>query len=212
MKSLFFASAILVAGIALQNNAALAASSERSVAAPKAFYEFCNKHPNQCQVSGKVGPAMPMDRGRWKQLRSVNRQVNRSVREVTDKASWGKADVWSIVSPGQSGDCEDFALTKRKQLIAMGWSSSVLLVSVVRTRRGEGHAVLTVRTSDGYLVLDNKTPFIRKARSTGYRFFTMQSPDNPRSWIRVPLKGPALKTVAAKAKMRRQNNRTAMLR
>ena len=54
------------------------------------------------------------------------------------------------------GDCEDYVLLKRKMLIDAGWPREALLITVVRDRKGEGHAVLTVKTDKGELVLDNQ--------------------------------------------------------
>ncbi len=44
------------------------------------------------------------------------------------------------------GDCEDYALLKRKMLMQAGWPREALLMTVVRDKKGEGHAVLTVKT------------------------------------------------------------------
>jgi predicted transglutaminase-like cysteine proteinase len=46
-------------------------------------------------------------------------------------------------------------LMKRQALARLGWPPSALLVTVVRDRRGQGHAILTVRTDQGDLILDN---------------------------------------------------------
>ena len=47
-------------------------------------------------------------------------------------------------------------LLKRHLLTERGWPESTLLITVVRDENNEGHAVLTVRTDRGDLVLDNK--------------------------------------------------------
>ncbi len=57
--------------------------------------------------------------------------------------------------PPTAGDCEDIALLKRRDLIEKGWPVGALLMTVVRQANGEGHAVLTVLTDRGDLVLDN---------------------------------------------------------
>jgi len=158
--------------------------------APRAFGGFCVRHPQQCAVQGVAGSTVSMDGVRWSQLRSINLHVNRSIRSVDDRDNGFSGDVWSLAGPGEAGDCEDYALTKRSMLIARGWPSSSLLISVVRTSSGEGHAVLIARTSDGHYVLDNRTDSIRKVAHSGYRYYLMQSPDNPRRWVAVPRSGP----------------------
>jgi predicted transglutaminase-like cysteine proteinase len=89
-------------------------------------------------------------------------------------------DIWA--SGGRYGDCEDYALTKRDLLIRSGWPSDALAMTVVKTPWGEGHAVLSVRTSRGTLVLDNLTYEIKKLKTTPYRVVAMQSAD-PLKWV-----------------------------
>jgi len=85
----------------------------------------------------------------------------------------------------KQGDCEDFALTKRKKLIEMGWSSRSLRIAVALTGRGEGHAVLIAKTSEGDLVLDNRTSAIKDWRRTDLQLVMLQSKDNPQQWYNV---------------------------
>lgn len=151
-------------------------------AAPPAFQGFCARHPDQCGRVGGVVERMALTPARRQELDSVNAAVNGSIREVEDAAQHGLEDVWSLPTSGQ-GDCEDFALLKRKMLIERGWPSSVLLVTTVSTHSGEGHAVLTVVTDQGDLVLDNKIRSVTPFNRTGYAFYTRQSPTNPRAWV-----------------------------
>ena len=41
-------------------------------------------------------------------------------------------------------------------LIQAGWPRQALLITVVRDKKGEGHAVLTVKTDKGEFILDNQ--------------------------------------------------------
>jgi predicted transglutaminase-like cysteine proteinase len=54
-----------------------------------------------------------------------------------------------------------------------------LLVTVVRDKRDEGHAVLTVITDKGDYVLDNQSKDILLWSETGYSFVKRQSQSNP---------------------------------
>ncbi len=74
-------------------------------------------------------------------------------------------------------------LAKRKALIQRGWPASVLLITVVRDREGDGHAVLTVVTDKGDLVLDNQETKILPWYETGYRFVKRQSQGDPALWV-----------------------------
>lgn len=174
--------ALVLSGVAGFSSTTVA----NAASAPAAFYQFCAQNPSQCAAKGSGG-AMKMDAKRWSELRSINGLVNRSIRETPDGGPNG--DQWKVLIGGGNGDCEDFALTKRAKLIQAGWPSSALLMTVVRTRRGDGHAVLTVRTNEGDFVLDNLHSSIRTPRATGYRFYTRQSESNPRTWVAIAADG-----------------------
>ncbi len=150
---------------------------------PPAFRTFCQQHPSECRPTDRRAGPMVLTAERYRELEAINSYVNGSLREVSDYEQHGQEDVWTV--PGQQGDCEDFALLKRKLLIARGWPSSALLLTVAATSSGEGHAVLTVVTDRGDYVLDNKTSRIRLWTDTGYMFFTRQSASDPRHWVAV---------------------------
>src|SRR5215212_2924607 len=89
---------------------------------------------------------------RMSQLQQINSHVNSTIREVSDLEQYGRDDVWTLPTSGK-GDCEDFALLKRKMLIECGWPASALSISVGTTSSGEPHAVLVVATANGEYVL-----------------------------------------------------------
>lgn len=103
-------------------------------------------------------------------LAEVNRWVNRRIRFVDD----GPADHWSGAAETlrrQSGDCEDFALTKLQLLTALGFDPDRLYLVIARdlVRRAD-HAVLVVRLDDRFVVLDNMTDEILDSHEvTDYR-------------------------------------------
>ena len=47
-------------------------------------------------------------------------------------------------------------LLKRRMLMQAGWPREALLITVVRDKHGDGHAVLTVKTDKGEYILDNQ--------------------------------------------------------
>ena len=143
-----------------------------SADAPLAYLLFCLEHNTQC-ATGKVGRVQHSNKLR-QTLERVNRSVNSSIRFKADRR-----ESWS--SNVSRGDCEDFALTKRKMLVRAGVPAGALRLATVRTRRGEGHAVLVVMTSAGELVLDNARTTIVDRRQTNYRWLSMASKD-PRRW------------------------------
>ena len=119
----------------------------------------------------------------WTQLVSVNGRFNAKIRSVTDWARTGKLDVWSL--SGNVGDCEDYALQKRKELIRQGWPSHSTLIAIVVDPRFGSHAVLVARTSKGDFVLDNLRKTVMAWHETPYRWVKRQSTTDPRKWVRL---------------------------
>jgi predicted transglutaminase-like cysteine proteinase len=149
---------------------------------PYAFWRFCDEFPADCTKSRTVDPRTIGTTDRLSELDRVNRQVNRQIEPVTDLELYGVSDYWTLPRSGK-GDCEDYALQKRHDLIAAGWPSSSLLITVVRDEKGEGHAILTARTSQGDYILDNKTDELRLWSQTPYGYVMRQSYLDPRSWV-----------------------------
>ena len=118
----------------------------------------------------------------WSDLKRVNAWVNDKVQPMTDMEHWGVVEHWDYPNDGY-GDCEDYVLFKRKLLIQAGWPRQALLITVVRDRNGDGHAVLTVKTDKGEFILDNQNEEIVSWQDTGYRFVKRQSQINPNIWV-----------------------------
>jgi predicted transglutaminase-like cysteine proteinase len=93
-------------------------------------------------------------------------------------------DHWDYPTDGK-GDCKIFALEKRRQLMAAGVPRQALLMTIVRDRAGMGHAILTVRTDRGDLILDNLGDDILPWTATGYRFVKRQSQEDPNVWLAI---------------------------
>jgi predicted transglutaminase-like cysteine proteinase len=151
------------------------------ILAPYAFYDFCRRTPHECQPDSKAGAPVELDQKRWAELVEVNMIVNTTVIPMSDMQNYGVADYWAIAA--KYGDCEDYALTKQLYLRQRGWPMGTLLMTVVRDENGEGHAVLTVRTSKGDFVLDNRQPRIVAWTQTPYKFIKRQSTRDPQLWL-----------------------------
>ncbi len=119
---------------------------------------------------------------RMAELQQINNHVNSTIQEVSDMEHYGREDVWRIPTDGK-GDCEDFALLKRKLLVQRGWPASALSISLGMTSQGEAHAVLTVATQQGDYVLDNLRSAVLPAASTGITFHSRQSGAKPGQWV-----------------------------
>ena len=133
----------------------LYASLGDTTRAPIGWVEFCADNAAQCQGAPTQPRDIVMSQAAWRDLVKVNRWVNETVKPLTDQEHWGVIEKWSLPTDGY-GDCEDYVLLKRKMLIDAGWPREALLITVVRDKKGEGHAVLTVKTDKGEFVLDNQ--------------------------------------------------------
>jgi len=157
--------------------------------APPAFKSFCAGQASLCSTAGgkKVVELTPARRA---ELARVNSMVNSHIAERSDISTSGKADVWGL--PSKQGDCEDFAIMKKSELIKRGWPRSALLLTVGWLGK-QGHTVLTVRTSEGDLILDNRSSAIRNWSQTSLRYFARQSQSNGRKWERIGSAGKILR-------------------
>lgn len=150
---------------------------------PIGHYEFCETHRNECTVRSVNGPAPRVTDFGWNVVREVNARLNGAIMPMTDDEIFGKEEVWAY--PTDAGDCEDFVLAKRKELIARGFAAADLLITVVRKPDGEGHAVLTLRTSDGDYILDNLENTVRLWSDTPYKFLKRQASFNSGRWVTI---------------------------
>ncbi|MGO4387819.1 transglutaminase-like cysteine peptidase [Microvirga sp. 2YAF29] len=131
------------------------------------WIRFCKQRPEECVIDSSEPAMVPLTPQVWEVLTHINQQVNAAIRPITDIAHWGVDDHWGLAEDGY-GDCEDYQLVKRKQLVSAGFPRRVLRMTAVIDEGGEPHAVLMVRTDRGDLILDNKRDAILPWRQTGY--------------------------------------------
>lgn len=150
---------------------------------PIGHYQFCQRKPAECAV--RTRPAAPprvTDFG-WEVVREVNISVNRAIEPHTDREMYGVEEVWSY--PELKGDCEDYVLLKRHLLMERGFDPNDLLITVVRKRDGEGHAVLTLRTAEGDFILDNLDDRVRLWTETPYHYLKRQASFDTGRWVAI---------------------------
>ena len=150
---------------------------------PPAFNEFCRLEPGLCaSTSGERITALTPEKR--EELERVNASVNRRIAQRDDGPDGNRSDRWQ--SALTAGDCEDLAIRKKSELLALGWSPSSLLLTVARMpRTGTGHTVLTVRTSEGDLILDSLDNRVRPWSRTRYDYFARQSQDTHGKWEQI---------------------------
>ncbi len=151
---------------------------------PVGHYEFCQQLPQECRQKTPNQAPTELTRTLWATIVAVNNAVNTTVTPRTDMEMWGKEEVWSYPTSG-FGDCEDYVLEKRRRLMKAGMPAGDLLITVVRQPNGDGHAVLTVRTSLGEFILDNLEPKVLAWTDTEYTYLKRQSQTNSGVWVTI---------------------------
>jgi predicted transglutaminase-like cysteine proteinase len=150
---------------------------------PIGHYDFCRRYPRECSVRSSSVSRVHLTPELWNQLVRVNAAVNIAITPATDEEVYGVPEYWAY--PKTRGDCEDVVLLKRRDLIEMGWPIGALLITVVRQRNGEGHAVLTVTTDSGDFILDSLEPMVMRWNATDYQFVKRQSQFNSGQWVAI---------------------------
>jgi predicted transglutaminase-like cysteine proteinase len=168
------------------------ASVGEATRAPIGWIEFCAEYSGECDTQASQPRDIVLTAKAWRDMVKVNDWVNETVKPMTDLDHWGVVERWNYPDDGY-GDCEDYVLLKRRMLMKAGWPREALLVTVVRDKKGEGHAVLTVKTNRGEFILDNQENEVLAWDKTGYRFVKRQSQADPNVWVALgePRAAPA---------------------
>lgn len=138
---------------------------------PVAHKIFCMRWPAECTA------AEPAKTDRLDVLSSVNASINRKPWRQ-DRIRRKTAEVW-----GMGQDCEEFAIQKRRALIAKGVPAGALKIAVGKAGR-EWHAVLIAETTAGRLVLDNMTTEILPLDKSAFKIEAMATA-NPAVWRKM---------------------------
>ena len=117
---------------------------------------FAAANPTFPLVTNNSNNVLPMTTQLLADMQAVNAAVNGSHTYVAEPAG---QDVWRIMATGETGDCEDFALTKAKALLDLGYHASALHIECGVTNEATpvGHAWLVVQTTTGDWALDIST-------------------------------------------------------
>jgi predicted transglutaminase-like cysteine proteinase len=150
--------------------------------APIGWVEFCVRYKGECNTRPSTARDVVLTPKAWTDMVKVNSWANENIQPVTDLEHWGVVEQWDYPDDGK-GDCEDYVLLKRRMLMQAGWPREALLITVVRDKKGDGHAVLTVKTNRGEFILDNQETEILAWNKTGYRFVKRQSQSDPNIWV-----------------------------
>ena len=124
-------------------------------------YEKCSASPADCTPKVRQWRKLLEDLKGLPvkvQLARLNKSINRMATYADDDKTFGKRDYWATPLEFLNGkaDCADYAAVKFWSLLELGFSNEQLRLAVVRDRRrGIMHAVVTVDTEDGTIILDS---------------------------------------------------------
>ena len=86
---------------------------------------------------------------------AANKEVNARCTFAPDLEWRGEENIWSFPFRGR-GDCEDFALEKRRLLASVGIPRAAMTLAIVHhATQLYSHVVLLIETQGGTFVLDN---------------------------------------------------------
>jgi len=156
--------------------------------APFQHVRFCLRYPSDCRSDPTENERIDLNAETSELLKRVNRSVNMSIIPIAKSYGPNLGDGWTIAP--EMGDCNDYAVTKRHELLENGLPSRALRLSVVKTASGIGHLVLVVVTTKGDIVLDDLSEVIRPWQSTDYHWLKIQSATDAKLWYKI--KGPAV--------------------
>ncbi|WP_058635347.1 transglutaminase-like cysteine peptidase [Aureimonas ureilytica] len=181
-KSLLALAALIVGLFAPLVGAEAAMATRGPTSQPVGHFDFCKSYPAECGLNTEVASVRITDRT-WAVIMEVNSSVNIGITAKTDQEVYGVPEHWAY--PTTEGDCEDFALLKQYMLEREGFPRSALLLTVVRQSNGEGHAVLTVRTDRGDMILDNLDQRVLDWTLTPYQYLKRQSERDSSKWVSI---------------------------
>ncbi|WP_315923393.1 transglutaminase-like cysteine peptidase [Mesorhizobium sp. SP-1A] len=183
-KLFFLAIAMQFAGLGAAQAAGVSMQTGSRTTQPVGHYEFCRRLPQECRQVTPKQPPVELTRQLWATVIEVNNSVNTRIKPRTDMENYGVDEYWAYPDNGY-GDCEDYVLEKRRELMKAGVPAGDLLVTVVRQPNGDGHAVLTVRTSLGEYILDNLEARVLAWTDTPYTYLKRQSETNSGVWVTI---------------------------
>lgn len=157
---------------------------------PFGWADFCRHYEGECDGAPLAPLDIDLTAKTIKEIERINQWVNAHIAPVSDMEHWGVLDQWDYPTD-RKGDCEDYALLKRRFLLEEGFPRQAILMTVVKDARNEGHALLTVKTNAGEFILDNLNNEMKPWDKAGYRFVKRQSQGDQNVWVQVGEPTPA---------------------
>jgi len=200
LAAAFFASDADARDRPLQDSGSQAPITEASpTLAPFQHVRFCLRYPSDCKSDPMENERIDLTAENSELLNRVNRSVNAAIIPMLKSYGAELQDGWTIAPI--TGDCNDYAVTKRHELLQSGLPAKAVRLSVVKTASGIGHLVVVVATTKADLVLDNLTDTIRPWQSADYHWLKIQSAADARFWYEVKAPAPSLSQADRKVRL-----------
>lgn len=140
---------------------------------------------NPDEAGGDAAP-QKMTAQRWQDLVAVNAAANQRIAYQRDAAGTDEWVKFSSADAAPRGDCDEYAIEKRTQLIARGWNRGALRMMFTRKFQAltlpEYHVVLLARTTAGDYVLDNASATVKPWSAAMYPTQGME-PGHVYEWL-----------------------------
>lgn len=161
--------------------ASIAMRTGRRIAPPIGAMLFCAQHGPECgsDDAADSAPPLPLTPALLATLLTVQQTVNRAIEPSP------RPDLAWHYATNDVGNCVQYAMEKRRALIASGLPAANLELATARTPNAESHLVLVVRTVAGDLVLDNLQDEIVPWQQLPYRWIARQEGPSLACWVRI---------------------------
>lgn len=151
----------------------------RVVAGPAGWLNWCMADPGRC-APARQAETLASTASLLALLERVQREVNAAIEPRPEPPG---RDLWR--ADAAAGDCEDYALAKRARLQAAGLPAGAVRLATAALPRGELHAVLTVETDRGTLVLDNLARGVVPIRALDYAWLRVEGTQGSLAWLQL---------------------------
>jgi predicted transglutaminase-like cysteine proteinase len=156
----------------------------RLVAGPAGWLNWCMVDLGRC-ANARHAVTLTTTPLLLELLARVQREVNASIEPQPEPPG---RDLWR--ADAAAGDCEDYALAKRARLQAAGLPAGAMRLATAILPRGELHAVLTVETDRGTLVLDNLRRDVTALRTLDYAWQRVEDTQDSLAWQELASPAP----------------------
>jgi len=179
-------------------SASMTGAAAVSATAPLGYRAFCMRLPADDLCRTRTGAAT-LTLTPWLEtfLTEINVYWNHRLTWTSDEVLYGRPEYWSVPAETQ-GDCEDYALAKYGQLRRLGVPGGALSLIYGKLKStGEGHAVLSVRTDQGLLVLGSDVDAVLPLASSEIAPMLIEDSVHPAVWTAVASDAAAGESIVA---------------